>query len=264
MASKIKYLFCINTGRSGSHYLSSIFDHVANAISEHEMKPIGHSEVMRQFLKGNPEPMRELSEERLKLIQEKCTNGEVFIETSHIFIKGYGWFFADNIPQEEIGVIILNRDKEKVVSSLERIGCKPLEHRGQNWIMTPAMKSPIIAAPKLTFLSAQMSFSVLSALSNFTKKTLSLFEKINLPLFKYPYFFEKYNRQCLAWYYDETFAQAQKFKDHFPNIHFYHAQINDLNNIDELQKLLDFFQLELTNDLKSIIGKPTNLKNKTS
>jgi len=263
MTDKIKYLFCINTGRSGSHYLSSIFDHVENAISEHEMKPIGHSEVMQQFLAGNSKPLHELSKKRLRLIEEKCSNGEVFIETSHIFIKSYGWFFANNIPEEDIGILILNRNKEKIVSSLERIGCKPLERRGQKWIMTPAMKNPIIAAPKLPIISAQMSFSILLTLSNFTKRARSFLKKLKLPAFRYPLFFDEYNRNCLAWYYDETFAQAKKFKSDFPNIRFYHADIDQLNKIEELQKLLDFFELKLSSDLDSIIGKPTNLKKKT-
>lgn len=260
--NKVNYLFCINTGRSGSHYLSSIFDNVENCISEHEMKPIGHSTEMRQFLSGNREPMKNLSEKRLELIKQKCLNGETFIETSHLFIKGFGWFFAENIPHEEIGVIILERDKDKVVSSLERIDCVALEQRGQNWIKTPAMRNPIMKAPSLFFLSPKMSFSLMHFLSNAIKKKIYQFKKIGISRLPYPKFFRLYNRKCLEWYFDETFAQGESFQKKFPNIRYYKVNIENLNKADKVQELLDYFGLKLNADMTSIIGKPTNLKSK--
>ena len=262
MKNKIKYIFCINTGRSGSNYLGELFTYADGAISMHEMRPIGHSEEMREFLKGNHEPMRKLTKKKLNIINDSCPNGEVYIETSHMFIKGFGWILAEILPHDEIGVIILNRDKSKIVSSFHSIDSVALTYRGQNWMITPDIEKPLIQPPGF-FGKYRETYALMKLLKLIENKLHGLIKKI-LPNKKIEQLkiFNRYNFQCLEWYVDEIHALGEKFQQDHPKITFKSLDLSDLNDLKKVEELFEYFGLTAKEGLPKVVGKPTNLKEK--
>ncbi len=76
MGQKVDYIFSINTGRSGSHYLSNIFNHVTGCCSFHEPYPYCRDKVMRKYLADmNPVEAMEFINERFK----QTKNNEEFL-----------------------------------------------------------------------------------------------------------------------------------------------------------------------------------------
>ena len=260
MTKRINYLFCINTGRAGSHYLSKIFSHVDYAVSTHEMHPIGHSTPMINFLKGKPKSMEALAKIRLKNITSLAMSGRAYLETNHMFIKGYGWYFAKNLPAQEIGVIILTRDKDKVVDSLCRVGGTPLNYIGRHWYFTPNIKDPICPPPRFWRLPPRLSYKLIFGMSTIAKQLNKIYNRTGIKLFKYADFFHRYNRESAAWYYDETYALGEKFKSTHPNIRYYEVNLDDLNNPEKVNQIMDYFGLSLRKTITDVIGVPSNLK----
>ncbi|MEB3224915.1 MAG: hypothetical protein VKJ86_03830 [Synechococcus sp.] len=132
----IKYLFCINPGRSGSDYLTELLTCAHNTISIHEAFPIMNGEPMSDFNDGNGEPLRALMPLKVREIKKAQGRSEkIYCETNHSFIKGWGYLLPDTfIPQEEIGVIILKRDVQKIAYSLLRIHDIPGR---STWLLSP-------------------------------------------------------------------------------------------------------------------------------
>ena len=112
----IKYIFCISTGRSGTAYLSKLLGQLDNCSAYHEQKPVLHNEIMRDYLDGNEVTLKKEFTKKLEYIRQN--RNAIYADTSHIFIKSFGWELPNHIPQNEIGVVILKRNKEKVVRAL--------------------------------------------------------------------------------------------------------------------------------------------------
>ncbi|MFA7173874.1 MAG: hypothetical protein WC340_10760 [Kiritimatiellia bacterium] len=157
MKRRTEYIFSINTGRSGSAYLKTLFDNVTDCQSLHEPMPVGNGAVMRKYSKGNSEPMRLIARQKAEIAQNVARTGEIYFESNHCFIKGFGWFLPELLGEENIGVIILKRDKTEIAWSYLRIGCSPLIRKGRKWLYTPWQKNSKVAPPTLSF-SARASY----------------------------------------------------------------------------------------------------------
>ena len=259
MAKRIEYLFSINTGRSGSDYLGSILKHVVDCHAEHEPEPIGNGAVMRRYLRGEESPMRELTQRKVKAIEQVKDDGQVYAETNHCFIKGFGWLLPEFVPQEKIGVIILKRDEAKIAQSLLRVGCSPLVSGGRDWISTPEMALPLVEPPK-RLGSSRAAYHVARVIK-FPFRALDFFVyKLCGKRLGYPTWLTKYELDCLAWYVRETYARAELFKQTFPQITYVEVSIEDLNSLESVQAMLGQLGLEGQATLKDVVGKPTNLK----
>jgi hypothetical protein len=256
MNQKIGYIFSINTGRSGSDYLARAFTHVHGCRSFHEPKPIGNENAMRQFLRGHDKPIRQLTEKKLEEIRNNKGGGEVYVETNHCFIKGFGWFITQHIPEEQIGVIILKREKSKIADSLLSIGCSPLVRRGMNWVITPSIDRPLVAPPRRL-----ISYKGTYYLARFIKiaffNPLRKFVSNNI---RDPEWLTAYELECLAWYVDETHSRARVFQELHPRITYYEVCIEDLNSLENFNAMLNHFDLKAKESLGAVIGNPTNVR----
>ena len=85
----VKYIFCISTGRCGTDYLCGLFKQLDKCNAFHEQKPLFHNEQMRAYLNGDKEALRE--QLPLKLTKIFKEPSKLFVDTSHLFIKGFGW-----------------------------------------------------------------------------------------------------------------------------------------------------------------------------
>jgi hypothetical protein len=261
MENKTEYIFCISTGRSGSNYLENIFSHVSESLSFHEPEPVGNKRVMRRYLHGNVDPMRSLTQQKVAIIEKIKKDCSVYIETNHCFIKGFGWFIPQYIPENKIGVIILKRDKAKVASSYLRVNTSPLIRRGRNWLMTPDLPNTMVAPPN-RLVSSAVTYQCARLIKSFYRSVRFLSVRLFRQEVSYPKWLIDYELECLEWYVDEIDEKAKSFKKMYPSIKYYEVNIDDLNSIDSIQKMLAYFGCTCKDSLNDIVGKPTNLKTK--
>lgn len=261
--NQVECIFSINTGRCGSDYLKTIFDHVERCEAFHEPKPIGNGRAMRLFSRGHVEPMRRLARKKAVIIATVTQDDRLYVETNHCFIKGFGWFLPQHIRQDRIGVIVLRRNPDKVAKSLLRIGCSPLTDFGRRWITVPEKKNPLVPAPKL-FISARLSYL-------FCCSSLRLYRQLNsfrwprskTPL-KVPKWLSAYEFDCTIWYIHEIVALGEAFKKQYPGIRYYETAIDDLNDIVKVERMLNYFGLRPRPSLTTVVGTPTNVKRSKS
>jgi hypothetical protein len=259
MSETIEYIFSINTGRSGSHYLASLMEHVADCCAFHEPEPIGNGEIMRRFARGDVESMRRFSETKVDAIRTAKGACKTYVETNHCFIKGFGWFIPEHIPEEKLGVVILKRDESSIVDSVLRTGYSPLMGKGREWISTPEIHSPLVSPPrKLLPPRAMYTFARFASVAIRLKESKK--GAASAQNWRYPKWIAEYERECTRWYVEETRAKAEAFKRRFPRVTYYEANVDELNNLDSVRKLLATFGLTEKETLQAVVGRPTNLK----
>lgn len=250
----IKYVFSINTGRSGSKYLAEILKEVKNFKAVHEPSPVMNGRPMIEYLQGNPLKMEQNIKEKVSSINSRLDDKKCYIETNHTFIKGFGWLVPSHFPHKELGVILLKRDKEEIIKSLYRIKCTPLSFYGLDWIMSPLMKNPINPVSNYDKVKYRLLFFI-SRLVKSKKNPI----RINLDNLK---IIRRFELKYLEWYVKETYSQANRFKKKFPEIKIYETTIDKLNDIQEFEKMFDFFEIDFSpqKSFMEKLGKKTNLK----
>ena len=188
---KIKYIFCISTGRCGTDYLSKLLATLEGCNSFHEQKPKMHKAEMQEYLKGNKEPMQNLMRNKIEKIFS--SKSELYSDTTHLFIKGFGWEIPKFIPQEEIGIIILKRDIDKVAASTHRVQSGPFNELGRDWIIYP--NGNHITRPPLSVLKYNLFRNILKALWRLNNNSGNK---------KYPAYFRRQSIKLIKWYYREV------------------------------------------------------------
>lgn len=248
----IKYIFCISTGRSGTAYLSKLLSTLDNCSAYHEQKPVLHDKMMRDYLNGNDVLLKKGIVEKLENIRKN--KHTIYADTSHIFVKSFGWEIPNHISQEEIGVIVLKRNKEKVVESTHRVHSGPFTYLGKKWILTPYKNA--VVKPPINYYVFQFYRYLLKLYWLFTGETQSITKT-------YPKFFRNKSLTLINWYYDEIYALGNKFKKTFPKITYVDVNLEDLNTHEGFENIIHAFKLEAyynKESVKDVIGKATNLK----
>ncbi len=252
----IKYIFCISTGRSGTAYLCKLLSTLNDCYAYHEQKPILHSELMRFYLNGNKTPLLKQLPIKLEKIRNNPTG--IYADTTHIFIKSFGWELPKFIPQDEIGVIILKRQQEEVVKSTHRIHSGPFTFLGRKWIIVP-YKNCLIKSP--------LDYNIYLA-SRYILKLYWLFKgQYNSTEKNYPKFYERKSKQLLKWYYQETYALGEKYKLTYPHINYVEVTLDEINTINGFEKIIKAFNLQdhyNVEKLKPVLGIARNLKKEYS
>jgi hypothetical protein len=254
----IRFIFCATTGRSGSHYLCELLKQVENCRAEHEPEPVMNGRPMREYLRGNAAPLRALMPAKLAAMESSQSKDEVYAETNHCFIKGFGWLLPDYVEADSIGVIGLHRDPESVRRSLSRILCSPFLPSGDQWIITPAASPRQIELP-LGFRFPLLRFHLYRWLSRTIARPgivrrLSAGRRQALP------FIRRYEHALLNWYIAETEARWRLYQKQFPAIRAVDVVLEDLNTIEGVRVLLDAFELQPKSTLADVVGKRTNPK----
>jgi hypothetical protein len=216
----INYIFSINSGRSGSDYLTEIFSKTTNAISIHEGFPIMNGKPMQAFNQGEDTALRQLMTLKLKQINKSRKQGKkIYCETNHSYIKGWGYLIPDEyIPQEEIAVIILRRNIDDCAYSLLRVHDVPgYTEFSRTWYLSP----------KATF-----NLSHPSANAN--------------------------AYELCRWYVQETNLRAEHYQSNFPNITYIECDLEQLNDYSFVLAMFERLGLNPSPDLKTTCGNPLN------
>jgi hypothetical protein len=251
----IKYIFCINTGRSGSNYLAGILNEVEGIASYHEPFPIMNDQPMVSFLRGDASKMKENIPLKLKTIKNALGNQRCYVETNHSFIKGFGWLLPKHIPHEEIGIIYLKRKKEEIVKSFYRVNCTPLIHNGLIWLINPLMKNPVHKVPFYDKIKYRLFYLYIRILK-------SRFNPFQVKKVKKPGFMTRFEFKYLNWYVDETYAQGKRFKKEFPKIKIIETNIEKLNDVSEFERIFNHFDVPFSPKPTFFekLNKKTNLR----
>jgi hypothetical protein len=115
-----RLIFTVTTGRSGTEFLTYQLGLLKNIISLHEPAP-GFESIMRESQFDRSIASKFLLEQKLPFIENQ--NAKIYIETSHVFCKGFLEPLIDlgYIPD----LIILRRDIRSVSKSLYKLNTIP-------------------------------------------------------------------------------------------------------------------------------------------
>jgi hypothetical protein len=138
--SRHRLLFCIGSGRSGSNYLARLLKTAEQVTASHEPNP----RMIGKYLDlVNKYPYSESFEERRRVKSSavrralhKLPEGEVYCETSHMFIKTFFDVVINDFQQIE--VIILRRELALVLKSFIQLGYFSERNKiWQDWYTSP-------------------------------------------------------------------------------------------------------------------------------
>lgn len=244
-----KYIFSINSGRSGSKYLSELLSCVENGVSVHEDQPDMSGEIMFNYLKGHKDGLKKMMERKV----EKITSydEEIFYsDTNHCFIKGFGWEIPKYIPENKLIVIVLKRDKSEIVSSYYKLNTLPFNYLGRDWLITPDcdfQTKPPITPFKFKWL--RFLFMRIDDFNYHFKSRL-----------KYPGVLKKLAKPLLHWYLEELEVKTTLYKKTFPNIKYVEVHLKDINNYDGFKNLLKEIGMngKINSKISSILNVPQN------
>ena len=140
----VKYIFSINTGRSGSTYVASLLKGFAGVEAFHENKPECYGVDMSNYINNKANNIKNCSDEKLEIINKTIENSnKIYAETNHYFIKGFGWELMKKLDQKEVGIILINRSQEKIAKSWISKGTSILGRGGKNFLLLPVKNSEI-------------------------------------------------------------------------------------------------------------------------
>lgn len=224
------YVFVATTGRSGSNTLGRIFETVRDGISIHEKYPALYNvsgenslKTSYSFVENNK---KKFNQKKLINIKRLAVGKHHYMESNHMFIKN---FYRESINafDKKIKVVHLRRDPLLVATSFLQINSIPgKSKRGQKYLLDPNREDNIIKISDL-FLT----------------------DKFRNDFYR-----------CL-WYCYEIEARINQMKNEYPNIILYKIDTNELNSLDKVVDMLNFFKMEYDMlKLKEIIGKRYNLK----
>ena len=243
----IKYIFCINTGRSGSGYLAEVFSAIKNSNSYHEAKPVMNGSYMRDFgVNGKIDD--KLLQTKLDFI--KSNPLKIYIETNHLFIKSFGWQIPYYFSQDEVAVIILKRPHKKVVQSMLKINSDITTKSGFDWIINPLMSYQLLNNTK----NDKIKYSVFRIYRKIQQKIKLKNSVVEKKLYAF-------NKKWFLKYCDYINILSSEYQKKFNSIKFLELDLEDLNDLDtynEIEKKLNIcFDKE---KLKKRVGKKINTK----
>lgn len=216
--SEIKYVFSINPGRCGSDYVSTLLDRSWNARSLHEADPIMTGRPMQEWNDGREQALRALMPMKLEQIRKHRRFGRVYSETSHTFILGWGYLLLEHLKQEEIGILVLRRDREKIARSLLRVHEVPgTTEYARTWYLSPYLRGNLSAPPP-----------------------------------------DASPMELCRWYVDEVYERAEEFQERFPGIRYVDCDLEDLSEMATVEAMFEAFGLVPAPDLADVVGVPVN------
>lgn len=191
-------------------------------------------------------------------IQARKAEKEVYIETNHCFIKGFGWLLPRYIDPAQVGVIILKREPEAVARSLYKINVTPFSQAGRDWIITPNVAEPTTPFPPEISALKNTLYPILSR-TLMHRRIVQLFSSARLDKAS---FLKRYDLLWNLWYVKETYALGQLFLMRYPQVQVYEVSLEDLNYKQNVRKMLDHFgiQAPIGEKAERLIGTKTNLK----
>lgn len=258
--NKIKAIFSINAGRSGSQYLAKLLDVGKNCIAFHERNPNGFGQTLADYQQGDDRRMRDVARVKYDVIENLSGKNLIYAETNHCFIKGFGWPLMEKMDARSVAIIVLRRDPEKIVNSMIKVRSLPLSSTGRYYNLTPDRVKPIVPPPTLFGLTPVASYRI-GKMVALPEKVLA---KLKILLFGYPIRryvpLRKYQEKIIRWYLNETRELENLFKKRFPECTYIHLDIDELNDLERVTDLFQTLGIQCDEDDITGLGVPANTR----
>ena len=217
-----RLIFCINSGRSGSNYLSELLGTAEEVIHYHEPNPkmkgkyltmINQSDYTKSFAK------RKLKVSGIKDILLQLPDEKIYCETNHLFIKTFFDVVVEDFPKIE--VIILRRYLPKVLKSFIELGY--FSERNSHWKFW--MSSPNAATAAIPCIDVDQ---------NLDQWDLSIAYLIDIE------------------------ARAKRFQQEYPGINTYEVRLEAFNNFAYVESLFEKLKITPTDETKKMYSQQIN------
>jgi len=206
---------------------------------------------MRQWLSGETEPMRRAVTEKKSAIQIAAYNKNLYVETNHCFIKGFGWELMHHLPQEQVTVIVLERPASEVAKSFYKMGVSPLGKRGHHWLIPPQPDTQTTAVWKLD-PAAWQRFERATRLSR-------IYDGFNRKIGRLlPDPFHNYKITLLEDYVAHLRQLTERFFETFPQVTRINATLPQLNQHTFIAELCEKLGVGFTKDMERKVGVKRN------
>lgn len=129
-----RFVFCINSGRSGSEYLARLLGTAERVSAFHEAKPTMSGHYLHMICHRGLEATfteRSIKAQAIWQIVSNLPPGWIYAETNHMFIKTFFDVVMEAFKDHEIDVIILRRSLPQVLKSFITMGY--FSERNQIW-----------------------------------------------------------------------------------------------------------------------------------
>lgn len=217
-----RLIFCINSGRSGSNYLSELLGTAEEVISYHEPSPSMTGDYLRMINKfdyATSFSKRRLKSSTIKDILLKIPDGKIYCETNHMFIKTFFDVVTQDFPKIE--VIILRRYLPKVLKSFIELGY--FSDKNQAWRFWMSSPNAVTAAIPCIDVDA-----------NLDQWDLSIAYLIDIE------------------------ARAKRFQQEYPGINTYEVPLEELNNFTKVESLFEQLKITSTDATREIYTQQIN------
>jgi hypothetical protein len=211
---------------------------------------------MRQFLCGDPSAIKRLLPTKVAAIKASLAEASLYFESNHCFIKGFGWFIPDYLPLEEIGVIVLKRDRAEVVESYWNNRTTLFTDLGKKWLIPIERPSPCVVLPDS--VNRCLKASWFWRLIAFLFRNKKIYRQLRIRPPKVPQWLARIEREALGWYYDETYALGRLYQQKFAEIRYFEANLSELNSLDMVLKMFAHFGFKANPAVEQLVGVRAN------
>lgn len=248
------FIFFISTGRCGTGLFSKVLNIKDDITSFHEHKPILNGNEMAEFLNGNSSSLN--SKIYLKKNSIAKCKSDYYADTSHIFIKSWGWFLDEIISDNsKVYVVILKREKKSVIDSFSKIHESGLSESGKKWLFT-VPKSKIYS----NFKSKKIKITKIKLAKQILKFKNFLYRNKLIKHIKFGKFLKSAHFDSLDFHYEETYAMAKEYQIQKANFNYFEFDFDTMLNIDGFKQLFDFINKPLNKDEIYLINQILNSK----
>lgn len=154
---KRRFIFCINSGRSGSEYLARLLGTAAQVRAFHEPEPIMTGPYLRMAQELGLEASFATRAIKAQAVWQRLSvlpPGTIYAETSHMFIKTFADVVMAAFRAHEVDVVVLRRWLPAVLKSFVAMGYYSDNNPGAwgAWFHAPgaghcAFRPPVFDAP---------------------------------------------------------------------------------------------------------------------
>ena len=165
-----QYFFCINSGRSGSKYLTTLFAASPEAVAYHEAPPQMNGDLLR-LAENEPYEAtyaaRRVKAAAVRGLLANASERHTYAETNHMFIKTFFDVAMGELGQqagERVGVVLLRRELAAVVKSFAELGIFTERNTvWPDWMTSPYASTRAIepAAPEGTLDALELTVAYL-------------------------------------------------------------------------------------------------------
>jgi glycosyltransferase involved in cell wall biosynthesis len=227
-----KYIFCINSGRAGSQYLSEILNSSPKVSAYHEPIPqmigtyldmVTHREYKKSFKERQIKVKRILCTLDEFKYEKKFKGKEIYAETSHMFIKTFFDVVIKHF-KKEIAVIYLKRNFLDTLTSFQKLRYFTNDTpQSFDWMISPNAKTAAVKAiaPDTELDSIDLSIAYLIDIQ----------------------------------------ARYERFKKKYPRIPVYEISLEELNSFPHVKNLFNNLNIEFSQKTKNLIGTKINERN---